>query len=351
MKPAGGAATEPDGQGGVLLVADRSYYFYEGEDLICQQDVGALIQDDSQYEPKFLLLDHLGSTRAELLFDPVSLAPQIQEYYDLMPYGEVIDPPTTQESVLFTGKQRDIESGLDEFGNRKFVYNLYRWSSPDQIFNDNQIETPQSWNLFAYVRNNPINLIDPTGEAIYYTHSVLEALDNAARSLSPTHNQTLSQFEGPDAPNVLVGFGDAGKDPNGRNALGIANCRLDLSSTIYGTLEDPNAVIQVPESLASANIVLDLDENGNDPQRGIDVLLHEWGHVDDANNNTTEFRTDFERTQQSQGRTVHDRRPEERRANGYRDRVKDEMQNTQRRERESERERVRQEREAQRQNR
>ena len=73
--------------------------------------------------------------------------------------------------------------------------------------------------------------------------------------------------------------------------------------------------------------------------------------MDDSNNNTTECRTDVERTQQSQGRTVHDRRPEERRANGYRDRVKDEMQNTQRRERESERERVRQEREAQRQNR
>jgi len=54
-KTAGGAATEPDGQGGVRLVADRSYYFYEGEDLICQQDIGALVQDESQYEPKFLL--------------------------------------------------------------------------------------------------------------------------------------------------------------------------------------------------------------------------------------------------------------------------------------------------------
>jgi len=55
VKTAGGAATEPDGQGGVRLVADRSYYFYEGEDLICQQDIGALVQDESQYEPKFLL--------------------------------------------------------------------------------------------------------------------------------------------------------------------------------------------------------------------------------------------------------------------------------------------------------
>ena len=112
---------------------DHSFYFYEGEDLICQQDIGALVQDESQYEPKFLLLDHLGSTRAELVFDPVSLAPQIQEYYDLMPYGEVIDPPSTQESVLFTGKSRDIESGLDYFGSRYYFDQGFRWPSVDLL--------------------------------------------------------------------------------------------------------------------------------------------------------------------------------------------------------------------------
>ncbi len=161
VKTAGGAATEPDGQGGVRLVADRSYYFYEGENLICQQDIGALVQDDSQYEPKFLLLDHLGSTRAELVFDPSTLAPQIQEYYDLMPYGEVIDPPTTQESVLFTGKPRDNESSVDYFGFR-FLNNL-RWTSPDPLESSSNLGDPQSWNKYSYVGNNPLVLVDRTG--------------------------------------------------------------------------------------------------------------------------------------------------------------------------------------------
>ena len=42
VKTAGGAATRVDAQGNVVFVDDHSFYFYEGEDLICQQDVGGL---------------------------------------------------------------------------------------------------------------------------------------------------------------------------------------------------------------------------------------------------------------------------------------------------------------------
>jgi len=42
VKTAGGAATRVDDQGNVVFVDDHSYYFYEGEDLICQQDMGGL---------------------------------------------------------------------------------------------------------------------------------------------------------------------------------------------------------------------------------------------------------------------------------------------------------------------
>gem|GEM_PF-1167502 len=177
VKTAGGAATEPDGQGGVRLVADHSFYFYEGEDLICQQDMGALVAripgtddiDESVYEPKFLLLDHLGSTRAELVFTDSggTFVPVIQEYYDLMPYGEVIDPPTTQESVLFTGKPRDEESGLDNYGAR-YYSDIGRMMSVDPVtVTSTRITNPQSLNLYSYVGNNPMNRIDPDGRDYY----------------------------------------------------------------------------------------------------------------------------------------------------------------------------------------
>jgi len=173
VKTAGGAATEPDGQGGVRLVADHSFYFYEGEDLICQQDMGALVAripgtddiDESVYEPKFLLLDHLGSTRAELVFTESGgvFSPVIQEYYDLMPYGEVIDPPTSQESVLFTGKPKDIESGLTFFGARYYSDQLCRWPSPDPYMPSADVKLPQSWNRYSFTLNNPLRFIDTNG--------------------------------------------------------------------------------------------------------------------------------------------------------------------------------------------
>ena len=177
---------------------DHSFYFYEGEDLICQQDIGALVQDESQYEPKFLLLDHLGSTRAELVFDPVSLAPQIQEYYALMPYGEVIDPPTTQESVLFTGKKRDFAFGHDFFGARCYFNTCFRWSSPDSLFVDTLMDSPQSWNLYSYVRSNPVIFIDPDGRYTFDPNSSEEEKYNFRVGL----NRAINALEGYDEGSI-----------------------------------------------------------------------------------------------------------------------------------------------------
>jgi RHS repeat-associated protein len=64
----------------------------------------------------------------------------------------------------FTGKERDSESGLDNFTARYDSSNLGRFMSPDPILiMPQKLTDPQQWNLYAYVRNNPLNLTDPTG--------------------------------------------------------------------------------------------------------------------------------------------------------------------------------------------
>ena len=62
-----------------------------------------------------------------------------------------------------TGKERDAETGLDYFGFRYFSSAQGRWTSLDSPFADQQPVDPQSWNMYAYVRNNPLKNTAPNG--------------------------------------------------------------------------------------------------------------------------------------------------------------------------------------------
>lgn len=78
------------------------------------------------------------------------------------------DAVATQASLThkFTGKERDSESGLDNFGARYNSSSLGRFMSPDPVsFVGLPIDArdPQSLNAYSYVRNNPLNLTDPDG--------------------------------------------------------------------------------------------------------------------------------------------------------------------------------------------
>jgi RHS repeat-associated protein len=59
---------------------------------------------------------------------------------------------------------RESESGNDNFGARYYSSNLGRFMSPDEPNVDQDPTDPQSWNLYTYVRNNPLNNTDPNGQ-------------------------------------------------------------------------------------------------------------------------------------------------------------------------------------------
>lgn len=68
----------------------------------------------------------------------------------------------------FTGKQRDGESGLDDFDARYYGSGLGRFTSPDWSAHADTVPyaemyDPQSLNLYAYVGNNPLGKTDATG--------------------------------------------------------------------------------------------------------------------------------------------------------------------------------------------
>jgi len=86
----------------------------------------------------------------------------------------------------FTGKERDTESGNDYFGARYYASSMGRMLSPDPVFiSADRIADPQGLNLYAYGRNNPLTITDPTGLDFYQMcqtsdHSGCGQVDNGS---------------------------------------------------------------------------------------------------------------------------------------------------------------------------
>lgn len=65
----------------------------------------------------------------------------------------------------FTGKERDAETGLDWFTKRYLSSAQGRFTSPDPL--GGHLEDPQTFNRYAYARNNPLRFTDSTGLDFY----------------------------------------------------------------------------------------------------------------------------------------------------------------------------------------
>jgi RHS repeat-associated protein len=85
------------------------------------------------------------------------------DYSDYYPYGgEWAHQSGIGNHYKFTGKERDPESGDDNFLARYYTSNLGRFTSPDDSDPSGTIN-PQGLNLYTYVQNNPSNATDPDG--------------------------------------------------------------------------------------------------------------------------------------------------------------------------------------------
>ncbi len=94
----------------------------------------------------------------------------IQNQSDYYPYGgeRVYNLVVTNQNYKFTGKERDSESGLDDFGARFNTSSLGRFMTPDWAARPTALPyavygDPQSLNLYGYVRNDPVSRVDADG--------------------------------------------------------------------------------------------------------------------------------------------------------------------------------------------
>src|SRR5579883_1595100 len=71
----------------------------------------------------------------------------------------------------FGGSERDSESTLDYHINRYYSPTQGRFTSTDPEGAGATPSDPQSWNGYAYARNNPIVFGDPDGLSYQYCYS------------------------------------------------------------------------------------------------------------------------------------------------------------------------------------
>jgi RHS repeat-associated protein len=125
----------------------------------------------------FAIADPLGTKRVQAVITALNGAAQWDEYCYSLPFGNNIGntrqtncqgPGVDATEHHFTGKERDSESGNDYFEARYYASSMGRFMSPDWSAKEEpvpyaQLDDPQSLNLYAYVRNNPLTRTDLTG--------------------------------------------------------------------------------------------------------------------------------------------------------------------------------------------
>lgn len=131
---------------------------------------------------------------------------------------------------ISTGKERDAESGNDYFGARYYASSMGRWMSPDNGIDQNTSDL-QSFNLYSYVRNNPLNRVDPNGQLTIIVPGTGWSSNNWNMNMKLV-NEARAAFHDPDV-RIL------GSDGNGTwiGALTVG-ARLDASNSLNQIVAD-----------------------------------------------------------------------------------------------------------------
>lgn len=131
-------------------------YVFAGSQRLCAMVRGPSSVDYHYYHP-----DHLGSSN--IITDATGV---LVEHTEHLPYGAINrhDGPKDLPHK-FTGQRQDATSGLVLFPARAYDPQLGRFLQADPFVQEPS--DPQTLNRYSYVRNNPINLVDPDGYGFF----------------------------------------------------------------------------------------------------------------------------------------------------------------------------------------
>ncbi len=272
-------------------------------------------------------LDHLGTPR---LITGNGGAQVAQHHYQ--PFGPEVSPSTIDgEKAKFTGHERDAAT-LDYMHARYYDPYLGRFLSVDPV-RSAKLGIPQSWNRYAYARNNPLKFVDPDGREVTYANDHMKQLFSRLEARYGNVRATLDRYRGEGKPDLLITRGNAGVDIDGRTkALGVFKPNFNWTTDAAkidaaGRKQDESSILPATgkfvaagATLTNATIVMgDTLTPGSKQEQ--QVALHELGHAESAAkdpNRHLELGADD--VIRPDGKLLeHDKRPLEEEANRYRD--------------------------------
>jgi RHS repeat-associated protein len=136
----------------------RTRNVYMGSTLIANRIQGTLNNGGTQINKiVWLRRNH----RQEVIYTNTLVLPSamtLSSYLYSKAYGSA-------GSDQYPGQKDDSETGLKDFGARYYNPLAMRWNSADPL--TAHIYDPQSLNKYSYVRNDPVNLVDPDGQSFW----------------------------------------------------------------------------------------------------------------------------------------------------------------------------------------
>ncbi len=236
----------------------------------------------------YVATDHLGSTR--VVTDENAA---VTARHDFLPFGEELTTSNRTSALgygvfdnvmhKFTGQMRDLEGpGLDYFHARYFHGAQGRFASPDPNGAMKQkLLDPQQWDMYAYVRNSPLRLVDPQGRYVVSCSDGNKKCNKAADKFEKEREKDLNSKDakvreaaeawgkrGEDNHISVTFKTQAQVDADARTAPGY---RTDaIVSATAGADHQPSVKAEFSESLGGSNLG--------------QTIAHEGSHVEDDMN-------------------------------------------------------------------
>lgn len=295
-----GAVISETGLNGTV---NHEYIFFNGQRVARRDLAGNTVH--------YYFSDHLG-THAVVMNAAGTQCEQDADYY---PYGGVQNDYCTTpvaQNYKFNGKERDTESGLDEFGARYYGSMVGRFMTPDWAAKAVTVPyanfgNPQSLNLYTYVENNPTTMGDPDGHELI-VDPTLQAWVDELRSQSTAFDEELKAHEGPYNTDLVIEPGESKPDPSGLPTSGSTNAPMSGGPAVDCS---PNCVpIDIPYKLDFAIVTIS-DKIMGDKDSVEGTVEHEIGHVNHARTKPAEFQEESDYTRRTHGATQWGKRPEE----------------------------------------